>query len=140
MPRHPRGDKAMTGAERQRQWRERKRKERGPATAKAEPSSRELAEARAEIDLLRAQLAAAPKAAPATDASRDPRRALGTPAPPAASTGRARDRTRPMLQAVRKFLPGRRPHVTQNGHSDAGTGPIACPFFSPPCHKVLAFG
>jgi hypothetical protein len=45
----------------------------------------------------------------------DPRRALGPAATPAASTGRTRDRTRPMLQNVRKFLPGRRPHVTQNG-------------------------
>ena len=27
-----------------------------------------------------------------------------------------RDRTRPMLQNVRKFLPGRRPHVTQLRH------------------------
>jgi hypothetical protein len=32
---------------------------------------------------------------------------------PAAVTGRTRDRTRPVLQNVRKFLPGRRPHVTQ---------------------------
>jgi hypothetical protein len=44
----------------------------------------------------------------------DPRRALGPAATPAASTGRTRDRTRPMLQNVRKFLPGRRPHVTQS--------------------------
>src|SRR6476661_2255272 len=44
----------------------------------------------------------------------DPRRALGPAATPAASTGRTRDRTRPVLQAVRKFLPGRRPHVTQS--------------------------
>ena len=43
----------------------------------------------------------------------DPRRALGPAATPAASKGRTRDRTRPMLQNVRKFLPGRRPHVTQ---------------------------
>ena len=34
----------------------------------------------------------------------------------AASTGRTRDRTRPMLQDVRKFLPRRPPHVTQSGH------------------------
>src|SRR5205823_3633 len=40
----------------------------------------------------------------------DPRRALGPAATSAASTGRTRDRTRPMLQNVRKFLPGRRPH------------------------------
>src|SRR5881394_3009780 len=46
----------------------------------------------------------------------DPRRALGPAATPAASTGRTRDRTRPMLQKVRKFLPGRRPHVTQAWH------------------------
>src|SRR5450755_4093061 len=45
----------------------------------------------------------------------DPRRALGPAATPAALTGRTRDRTRPMLQNVRKFLPGRRPHVTQSG-------------------------
>jgi hypothetical protein len=32
---------------------------------------------------------------------------------------RTRDRTRPMLQNVRKFLPGRRPHVTQSGHHSA---------------------
>src|SRR5262249_5124244 len=44
-----------------------------------------------------------------------PRRALGPAATPAAPTGRTRDRTRPMLQNVRKFLPGRRPHVTQSG-------------------------
>src|SRR6266550_3905200 len=44
----------------------------------------------------------------------DPRRALGPAAAAAASTGRTRDRTRPMLQNVRKFLPGRRPHVTQS--------------------------
>ena len=44
----------------------------------------------------------------------DPRRALGPAATPAASTGRTRDRTRPMLQNVRKFLPGRRPHVTRS--------------------------
>jgi hypothetical protein len=34
----------------------------------------------------------------------------------AASTGRTHDRTRPMLQHVRKFLPRRRPHVTQSRH------------------------
>jgi hypothetical protein len=34
---------------------------------------------------------------------------------PAALTGRTRDRTRPMLQNVRKFLPGRRPQVTRGG-------------------------
>jgi hypothetical protein len=45
----------------------------------------------------------------------DPRRALGPAAIPAASTGRTRDRTRPMLQNVRKFLPGRRLHVTHIG-------------------------
>ena len=44
----------------------------------------------------------------------DPRRALGPAATPAASKGRTRDRTRPMLQNVRKFLPGRRPHVTRS--------------------------
>ena len=49
----------------------------------------------------------------------DPRRALGPAAIPAASTGRTRDRTRPMLHNVRKFLPGRRPHVTQSGHGVA---------------------
>jgi hypothetical protein len=46
----------------------------------------------------------------------DPRRALGPAATNAAPTGRTRDRTRPMLQNVRKFLPGRRPHVTQLRH------------------------
>jgi hypothetical protein len=34
----------------------------------------------------------------------DPRRALGPAATPAASTGRTRDRTRPMLQNVKKAL------------------------------------
>src|SRR5262249_51417863 len=47
----------------------------------------------------------------------DPRRALGPAATCAAPTGRTRDRTRPMLQNVRKFLPGHRPHVTQSGHA-----------------------
>jgi Transposase len=46
----------------------------------------------------------------------DPRRALGPAAIPAASIGRTRDRTRPMLQYVRKFLPARRPHVTRRRH------------------------
>ena len=46
----------------------------------------------------------------------DPRRALGPAAIRAASTGRTRDRTRPMLQKRHKFLPGRRPHVTLSGH------------------------
>src|SRR5437763_13924068 len=37
---------------------------------------------------------------------------------PAAQTGRTHDRTRPMLQQLRKFLPRRRrPHMTQSGHS-----------------------
>jgi len=52
----------------------------------------------------------------------DPRRALGPAATPAASTGRTRDRTRPMLQAVRKFLPGRRPHVTAGSTGRRNTG------------------
>ena len=35
----------------------------------------------------------------------------------AAQTGRTHDRTRPMLQQLRKFLPRRRrPHMTQSGH------------------------
>src|SRR6516164_6934434 len=35
----------------------------------------------------------------------------------AAQIGRTHDRTRPMLQQLRKFLPGRRrPHMTQSGH------------------------
>src|SRR5262245_43198597 len=34
----------------------------------------------------------------------------------AAQTGRTHDRTRPMLQHVRKFLPRRRPHMTHSGH------------------------
>jgi hypothetical protein len=35
----------------------------------------------------------------------------------AAQTGRTHDRTRPMLQQLRKFLPRRRrPHITQSGH------------------------
>jgi hypothetical protein len=63
MPRHPIGETAMTGAERLRRWRERKRQER-PAKPAAGPSSQELAEARKEIERLREQLAAASKAAP----------------------------------------------------------------------------
>jgi len=43
----------------------------------------------------------------------DSRRALGPAATPAASTGRTRDRTRPMLHQIRKSLPRRRPHVTR---------------------------
>ena len=36
----------------------------------------------------------------------------------AAQTGRTHDRTRPMLQQLRKFLPRRRrPHITQSGRS-----------------------
>ncbi len=69
LPRHPIGDRAMTGAERQRQWRERLRQERGPATAEADGSSRELIKARNEIERLRAQLAAATKAAPPATAA-----------------------------------------------------------------------
>src|SRR5262245_29495217 len=35
----------------------------------------------------------------------------------AAQTGRTHDRTQPMLQQLRKFLPRRRrPHMTQSGH------------------------
>jgi len=45
----------------------------------------------------------------------DPRIALGPAATSAAQTGRTRDRTRPICSNVRKFLPGRRPHVTQSG-------------------------
>lgn len=69
MPRHPIGDRVLTGAERQRQWRERLRQERGPATADADGSSRELIKARHEIERLRAQLAAATKAAPPATAA-----------------------------------------------------------------------
>ena len=56
----------------------------------------------------------------------DPRRALGPAATPAASTGRTRDRTRPMLQNVRKFLPGRRPHVTHYGPAALFVGHSCC--------------
>jgi hypothetical protein len=59
----------LTGAERQRQWRERLRQERGPATAEADGSSRELIKAQHEIERLRAQLAAATKAAPPATAA-----------------------------------------------------------------------
>jgi uncharacterized small protein (DUF1192 family) len=59
----------LTGKERQRQWRERLRQERGPATADADGSSRELIKARHEIERLRAQLAAATKAAPPATAA-----------------------------------------------------------------------
>jgi hypothetical protein len=41
----------------------------------------------------------------------------------AAQTGRTHDRTRPMLQHLRKFLPTRRPHMTQSGHWQAAQGP-----------------
>ena len=79
MPRHPQGDKAMTGAERQRHWRERLQQAEPPSVklareaAKAaqtsvSASSQELVEARAEIERLRAQLASKP--ASATDAER----------------------------------------------------------------------
>ena len=58
----------MTGAERQRQWRG-LRQERGPPTAEADGSSRELIKAQHEIERLRAQLAAATKAAPPATAA-----------------------------------------------------------------------
>ena len=58
----------MTGAERQRQWRG-PRQERGPTTAEADGSSRELIKAQHEIERLRAQLAAATKAAPPATAA-----------------------------------------------------------------------
>src|SRR6266403_1080318 len=63
----------------------------------------------------------------------DSRRALGPAATPAASTGRTRDRTRPMLHQITKSLPGRRPHVTQgmvqppHGRFDPGFEPVALP-------------
>ena len=57
----------------------------------------------------------------------DPRRALGPAAIPAAKTGRTRDRTRPMLQNVRKFLPGRRPHVTHMRHLSTVTDCVRRP-------------
>jgi hypothetical protein len=58
----------------------------------------------------------------------DPRRALGPAAIRAASTGRTRDRTRPMLHTnVRKFLPRRRPHVTPKRTNVGGdNGAFAC--------------
>jgi len=56
----------------------------------------------------------------------DPRRALGPAATNAAPTGRTRDRTRPTLQNVRKFLPGRRPHVTHFGHRRRYMQPPEC--------------
>jgi hypothetical protein len=68
LPRHP-SDKVTTGAERQRQWRERLRQERGPATAEGDGSSQELIKARHEIERLRAQLAAATRAAPPATAA-----------------------------------------------------------------------
>src|SRR5215813_6358846 len=50
----------------------------------------------------------------------DPRRALWPAASPPHKTGRTHDRTRPMLQQLRKFLPRRRrPHMTQSGHERA---------------------
>ena len=81
MPRHPKGDQAMTGAERQRLWRERLRKERGPVLTdrerlaealaenerlrKASGAPAELAEAQAENDLLRDRIRELEQAAPA---------------------------------------------------------------------------
>lgn len=58
-----------TGAQRQRQWRERLRQEREPATAEADDSSGEMIKARHEIERLRAQLAAATRAAPPATAA-----------------------------------------------------------------------
>jgi hypothetical protein len=49
MPRKPIGNAAMTGAERLRRWRERKRAERGPTAETAGPSSQALAEAQKRI-------------------------------------------------------------------------------------------
>ena len=58
----------------------------------------------------------------------DPCSALWPAATSVAQTGRTRDRTRPMLQSVRKFLPRRRPHVTQSGHCRTGPSPLpVCP-------------
>lgn len=66
MPRHPVGDKAMTGAERLRRWRERKPQERGPApeadrsaSEALSKASEALSNARQEIASLREQLPAA---------------------------------------------------------------------------------
>ena len=66
MPRHPLGEKAMTGAERQRKRRERMRNEHGATpdashrerkpAGRAERASQNLVEARKEIDRLRQRL------------------------------------------------------------------------------------
>src|SRR5215467_631628 len=54
----------------------------------------------------------------------DPRRALGPAAAPAASTGRTRDRTRPMLQLRQKVL-ARAPSTRdpRPSHQNAGLRP-----------------
>src|SRR5271170_4785073 len=62
-----------------------------------------------------------------------PRTALGPAAIRAEPTGRTRDRTRPMLHQVRKFLPGRRPHVTLSRHSKG----IRKTTFWPPSESVI---
>lgn len=79
MPRHPIGETAMTDAQRQRKRRERLRQAR-EAAAPQTADRAQLAEARAEIERLKQQLAA--KAAPAAakaapPSSQDERQALG---------------------------------------------------------------
>jgi hypothetical protein len=48
----------------------------------------------------------------------DPRRALWPAASPPHKTGRTHDRTRPMLQQLRKFLPRRRRRFCCDAHPD----------------------
>ena len=60
----------------------------------------------------------------------------------AAQTGRTHDRTRPMLQQLRKFLPRRRrPHMTQSGHRvgrSRSAGAVAEALSVNPKHAVRA--
>src|SRR5207342_1165727 len=56
----------------------------------------------------------------------DPRRALGPAATPAASTGRTRDRTRPMLQKRQKVLARAPSSVTLCGQLIEGGTLYAC--------------
>lgn len=58
MPRHPLGDKAMTGSERLRRWRERKRKERGPAPEADRSASEALSKASEALSKARQEIAA----------------------------------------------------------------------------------
>src|SRR3954452_15693820 len=93
MPRHPQGDKAMTGAERQRRWRERMRQHRpAPETdgnAALMQALNEVAALREEVAALREQLAAA------RATSQNPDAASGT------GTDAARAKLKAMMENLR---------------------------------------